>query len=144
MSGGTILGRSPALWVALIAAAINVGVGVFGLPLTVDQITELNALALAAIAIVANASQPGTVPTFALTTRAPNPDSTSSTDGSNGPTASQLSAIGAPTGDGASGPATPAPSDAAEPTAADPATADVPAPDPAIADPAMTDSPSAG
>ncbi len=67
-----ILGRNPALWLGLIAALLNVAVGVFGLNLTPDQLIELNALAFAIVAVIANEKDPSTVGTFALTTKAPN------------------------------------------------------------------------
>jgi uncharacterized membrane protein len=66
-----ILGRNPALWLALVAAIVNVAVVVFNLNLTADQIVALNALAFAVVGILANSSDPTTVGTFALTTRAP-------------------------------------------------------------------------
>lgn len=66
-----ILGRNPALWLGLVAAILNVAVGVFGLNLTSDQLVELNALAFAAVAVLANASDPTTAPTFSLTTKGP-------------------------------------------------------------------------
>jgi uncharacterized membrane protein len=66
-----ILGRNPALWLALVGAILNVSVGVFGITLTVDQLIQLNALAFAIVGILANAADPTTVGTFALTTKAP-------------------------------------------------------------------------
>ena len=64
-----ILGRSPALWAALVAAALNVAL-VLGLAhLSVEQVAALNGLALAFIGVIANESDPTTVPTFALATR---------------------------------------------------------------------------
>lgn len=67
-----ILGRNPALWLGLIAALLNVAVGVFGINLTADQLIQLNALAFAVIAVIANEKDPSTAGTFALTTKAPN------------------------------------------------------------------------
>lgn len=66
-----ILGRSPALWIAGVAAVLNVAVIVFGVPLTAEGVAALNAAAIALIGLVANASDPTTAPTFALTTKAP-------------------------------------------------------------------------
>lgn len=66
-----ILGRNPALWLALIDAILNAAVVVFGVNLTPLQIASLNGLAVAAIGVVANAYDPTTAPTFAKTTKAP-------------------------------------------------------------------------
>lgn len=65
-----ILGRNPALWLALLAAALNVAVVVFGVQLTMEQIAVLNAFFVAIIGFVANEKDPTTLPTFALTTSA--------------------------------------------------------------------------
>ncbi len=62
-----ILGRSPALWLALVAAALNVVVVVFGIPLSDVQVLALNGLAFAVVGVIANESDPRTVPTFAPT-----------------------------------------------------------------------------
>lgn len=67
-----ILGRSPALWIAAVAAILNVAVIVFGVSLTAEGIAALNAAAIALIGLVANATDPTTAPTFAMTTKAPN------------------------------------------------------------------------
>ena len=64
-----ILGRSPALWYALVVAALNAGVVVFGVQLTAEQLAALNAFALAILGVIANESDPSTVPTFAPTLR---------------------------------------------------------------------------
>ena len=64
-----ILGRSPALWYALVVAALNAGVVVFGVNLTAEQLAALNAFALAVLGVIANESDPTTVPTFAPTLR---------------------------------------------------------------------------
>lgn len=66
-----ILGRSRVLWLALIAAALNVAVGVFNVQLTVEQIISINALAIAVLGVIANEDDPTTAGTFALTTKAP-------------------------------------------------------------------------
>lgn len=66
-----ILGRNPALWLALVGAILNASVVVFGVVLTTDQIVQLNALAFAIVGILANSADPTTVGTFALTTKAP-------------------------------------------------------------------------
>ncbi len=66
-----ILGRSKVLWLSLVAAALNVAVIVFALPLTDVQVVTLNAFALAFLGWLANESDPTTVATFALTTTPP-------------------------------------------------------------------------
>lgn len=88
-----LLGRSPALWVAAVAAVLNVLVIVFGVPLSIDGLAALNVAAAALIGLIANASDPTTAPTFALTTKPPNVSvvsststaSSSTTDASTGP-----------------------------------------------------------
>lgn len=102
MSGsGLILGRSPAMWAAFLQALLNVIVGVFGIPLSQDQVIELNALGVVAIGLLANSTDPRTVPTLALTTRAPSStpttSSTSSTPTADSPSA-MASSSGGPTG----------------------------------------------
>lgn len=67
-----IAGRNPALWLGLVAAVLNVAVGVFGIALTVDQLIQLNALAFAVVGVLANSADPTTAATFALTTKPPN------------------------------------------------------------------------
>ncbi len=62
-----ILGRNRALWVALLGAFLNAVVVLGIIRLTSDQIASIDALGLAIIGIIANASDPTTVPTFALT-----------------------------------------------------------------------------
>ncbi len=64
-----ILGRNRALWVALLGAVLNAIVVLGVLNLTSDQIASLDGLGLALIGIIANASDPTTAPTFALTTK---------------------------------------------------------------------------
>jgi len=66
-----ILGRNPALWLALVAAVLNVAVSVFGIVLTTDQLLTVNALAFALVGVLANSADPTTVGTFALTTKPP-------------------------------------------------------------------------
>lgn len=66
-----ILGRSTVLWLALVAAALNVATVVFGINLSPDQIVALNAFAFAFVGFLANEADPTTVGTFALTTKAP-------------------------------------------------------------------------
>jgi uncharacterized membrane protein len=68
-----ILGRQPALWLALVAALLNVMVVVFGIHLTGEQIATLNAFAIAVVGIVANESDPTTAGTFAPTITRPAP-----------------------------------------------------------------------
>ena len=66
-----ILGRSPALWLALITAALNVAVSVLGVNFTPDQLAVLNAFAISVIGVIANETNPTTAGTFAMTTKAP-------------------------------------------------------------------------
>jgi len=66
-----ILGRNAGLWTALIVAAVNVAVVVFGMALTVDQIAVLNAFGLAVVGVVANVADPTTVGTFTPTIHPP-------------------------------------------------------------------------
>lgn len=96
-----ILGRNPALWLGAVVALLNVAVVVFGVQLDAEQIAALNAAAVAVVALVANAGDPSTVPTFALRSTQPGPPgatTSSGTVGPSGPTAT-------PSGDtaGASG-----------------------------------------
>lgn len=62
-----ILGRAPSLWVALVAAVLNVAVVVFRLPLDGLQVGALNALGLVVIGIMANEADPRAVTTLAPT-----------------------------------------------------------------------------
>lgn len=66
-----ILGRNPALWTALIAAILNVLVIVIHVPISPDGLAALNILGVAVIGLIANASDPTTSPTFALTLKPP-------------------------------------------------------------------------
>ena len=66
-----ILGRSRALWLALIIAALNAGVGVLHWQLSLSDLGLLNMLAVAALGILANETDPTTAGTFAMTTKAP-------------------------------------------------------------------------
>jgi len=66
-----ILGRSKALWLAFIIAALNAGVGILHWQLDLSQLGLLNMFAVAALGILANESDPTTAGTFALTTKAP-------------------------------------------------------------------------
>lgn len=66
-----ILGRSSALWLALVTAALNVAVSIFHIEFTLDQLAVLNAFAVALIGIIANETNPTTAGTFAMTTKAP-------------------------------------------------------------------------
>jgi uncharacterized membrane protein len=74
-----ILGRSRVLWLALIAAALNVAVGVFHINLTVENLIQLNALAIALLGVLANEDNPTTAGTFSRTTKAPRTGSISRT-----------------------------------------------------------------
>lgn len=71
-----ILGRSPALWLSLVTAALNVIVSLGIVSFTADQLAVLNAFAIAVIGVIANETNPTTVGTFALTTKAPTNSST--------------------------------------------------------------------
>ena len=75
-----ILGRNPALWLALLAALLNVVVIVFGVQLTSEQIATLNAAFVAVIGFVANEKDPTTLPTFAMSTKGRRAGDTSSSD----------------------------------------------------------------
>ncbi len=97
-----ILGRNPALWLAVVAAALNVAVIVLGLQLTAEQLAALNALAVALVGFVANEKDPTTLPTFALATgdrRAAAPGSSSSAAASSSTAGG--AATGSPSGPGA-------------------------------------------
>ena len=74
-----ILGRSRVLWLALIAAALNVAVGVFHVPLTLEQLVAINALAIALLGVIANEDDPTTAGTFERTLKAPRSGSISRT-----------------------------------------------------------------
>lgn len=54
-----ILGRSTALWIALLAAVLNVAVLVFNVGLTVIQIGAIDGLGLVIIGIIANTEVTG-------------------------------------------------------------------------------------
>lgn len=66
-----ILGRSPALWLSLIAAGLNVLIIVGGVHLTDVEVATLNAFFVALVGIIANESDPTTAGTFAMTTSRP-------------------------------------------------------------------------
>lgn len=66
-----ILGRTSALWLALVTASLNVAVSVFSIGFTTDQLAVLNAFAVALIGVIANEQNPTSAGTFALTTKAP-------------------------------------------------------------------------
>ncbi len=66
-----ILGRNPALWLGLVAAALNVLVLVVGIHLDAQQLAALNAFAAAIIGVLANETANGTAGTFDLTTKPP-------------------------------------------------------------------------
>lgn len=55
-----ILGRPAALWVGLVAAAINVFVFVGGIKWDESQVAILNAFALSVISVLANVAVTGT------------------------------------------------------------------------------------
>jgi hypothetical protein len=66
-AGNTILGRNPALWLALVVAFLNALVVVCGVQLSADQLASLDMLAVAAIGVLANEADPTTVGTLAFT-----------------------------------------------------------------------------
>jgi hypothetical protein len=66
-----ILGRTTALWLALVTATLNVAVSVFSVGFTIDQLAVLNAFAVAVIGVIANEQNPTSAGTFELTTKAP-------------------------------------------------------------------------
>lgn len=68
-----ILGRNPGLWLGAIVALLNVLTIVFGAHLDAEQLAALNAAAVAIVALVANAGDPTTVPTFARRLTPPGP-----------------------------------------------------------------------
>lgn len=67
---GLILGRSRALWVAALGALANLGVLLGVWTLTDLQLAGVNLAIVAITGLVANADDPRTVPTLALTTSA--------------------------------------------------------------------------
>lgn len=93
-----ILGRNPGLWAGLVQAGINL-VAAFivvhqGTDLTAAEAAVLiaaNAFGAAIVAVVANAGDPSTVPTFALTTH-PAADAAPSPAASPSPTPAPTSA----------------------------------------------------
>jgi uncharacterized membrane protein len=91
-----ILGRNPALWLALITAALNALVIVFGVSLSGEQMAALNGLAIALIGVVANEADPTTVGTLAPTLTAP-ATSLSVAGSSSGETTPPATVSGAPT-----------------------------------------------
>lgn len=95
-----ILGRSKVLWIALVGAALNAAVVVFGVPISTEGIAALNALGVALIGIFANEHDPTTAGTFALTVTPPpspttTPDPTTPTDT---PTTSAITSSASGTG----------------------------------------------
>lgn len=92
-----ILGRNAGLWAGLVQSGLNLAaaiiVAVTNTPMSAADVAAFaaaNAFGLVVVALIANSSDPSTVPTFALTTRAPDPASDTAT-------ASQPSAGTAPT-----------------------------------------------
>lgn len=83
-----ILGRNPALWLALLAALLNCLVIVFGVQLTAEQIATLNAAFVAVIGFVANEKDPTTLPTFATAIKVRRGGGTTTTTNSNTTTGS--------------------------------------------------------
>ena len=68
MSGQTILGRSPALFLALVQAVLGLLLA-FGAPLTLQQLGAVEFVASCVVGILANSATPGTVPTFSTRTK---------------------------------------------------------------------------
>lgn len=66
-----ILGRNPALILAVVAALLNVLVGVFGVPLSIGQLAAVNGLAIALVGVIANETDPTTVSSLAFTRTPP-------------------------------------------------------------------------
>lgn len=75
-----ILGRNPALWVALGASILNALVVLQIWNLDTIQLAALNALLVAAIGVIANEADPTTAGTFAATTQAPTHGSVTTTE----------------------------------------------------------------
>lgn len=89
-----ILGRNNALWVGAAAAILNALV-VLGLwQISGVQLAAVDGAAFAVIGLIANASDPTTAPTFALTTKAPSATTTPSIPSST--TAAPASSPGIP------------------------------------------------
>jgi len=76
---GTILGRNAGLWTGAIAAVLNALVLLGIWTLTSEQLAGVDVAAFALVALIANASDPTTAPTFALTTKAPSSGSGTTT-----------------------------------------------------------------
>jgi hypothetical protein len=70
-AGGKLLGRATTLWVALIAAGLNLVVVLNIVTLDALQIGSINGFALVLIGILANEENPTTAGTFEGTTSAP-------------------------------------------------------------------------
>ena len=68
---GKLLGRATTLWVALIAAALNLVVVLNVVVLDALQIGSINGFALVLIGILANEENPTTAGTFSATTDTP-------------------------------------------------------------------------
>lgn len=68
---GKLFGRSTTLWVALIAAALNLVVVLGIVTLDALQIGSINGFALVLIGILANEENPTTAGTFEGTTKTP-------------------------------------------------------------------------
>jgi hypothetical protein len=64
-----ILGRNPALFLALVQAVLGLLLA-FGVPITLQQLGAIEAVASVIVGLVANSATPGTVPTFSLRTKA--------------------------------------------------------------------------
>lgn len=70
-TSGKLLGRATTLWVALIAALLNLVVVLNIVTLDALQIGSINGFALVLIGILANEENPTTAGTFSGTTSAP-------------------------------------------------------------------------
>ncbi len=80
---GLILGRSPVLWYGFLVALFNVLVVMGAITATLDTVASVDTVLALGLALLANSSDPRTVPTFALTTSAPS-ETTPPTIGTNG------------------------------------------------------------
>ena len=68
---GKLLGRSTSLWVALVAAALNLATALSLVVLDGVQIGAINTFALVLIGVLANEENPTTAGTLSATTEAP-------------------------------------------------------------------------
>lgn len=93
-----ILGRNAGLWAGLVQAGLNlvaaIIVAVTNTPMSAADVAAFaaaNSFGLVVVALIANASDPSTVPTFALTTQPP-----AAAGGATATSSSAASSIGSP------------------------------------------------